>query len=86
MKNLTLKIGNHSVLVNGKLNPKYSESKGKKEFRKKIINIEIILRTESRTKNGKSSKWEKERTESWKGRIENWTEKSKAEWFWQKRN
>ena len=43
MKNLSLKIGNHSVLVNGKLNPKYSESKGKKEFRKKIINIEIIL-------------------------------------------
>ena len=43
MKNLTLKIGGHPVLVNGNLSPKYSEAKGKKEFRKKTINIEINL-------------------------------------------
>ena len=43
MKNLSLKIGGHQVLINGNLSPKYSETKGKKEFRKKIINIEIIL-------------------------------------------
>jgi glutamate N-acetyltransferase/amino-acid N-acetyltransferase len=43
MKNLSLKIGGHPVLINGNLSPKYSETKGKKEFRKKIINIEIIL-------------------------------------------
>ena len=43
MKNLTLKIGSHPVLVNGNLSPKYSEAKGKKEFRKKTINIEINL-------------------------------------------
>ena len=43
MKNLTLKIGDHPVLVNGNLSPKYSEAKGKKEFRKKTINIEINL-------------------------------------------
>lgn len=42
-KNLTLKIGNHSVLVNGSLSKTYSESKGRKEFKKKKINIEIIL-------------------------------------------
>ena len=42
-KNLTLKIGGHPVLVNGNLSPKYSEAKGKKEFRKKTINIEINL-------------------------------------------
>ena len=43
MKNLSLKIGGHPVLVNGNLSPKYSEAKGKKEFRKKTINIEINL-------------------------------------------
>ena len=43
MKNLTLKIGGHPVLINGNLSPKYSEAKGKKEFRKKTINIEINL-------------------------------------------
>jgi glutamate N-acetyltransferase/amino-acid N-acetyltransferase len=43
MKNLTLKIGGHPVLVNGNLSPKYSEAKGKKEFRKKTIDIEINL-------------------------------------------
>ena len=43
MKNLSLKIGEHKVLINGNLNPKYSEAKGKKEFRKKTINIEIKL-------------------------------------------
>ncbi len=43
MKNLSLKIGGHPVLINGNLSPKYSESKGKKEFRKKTINIEIKL-------------------------------------------
>ena len=43
LKNLTLKIGGHPVLVNGDLSPKYSEAKGKKEFRKKTINIEINL-------------------------------------------
>ena len=37
MKNLSLKIGGHPVLVNGNLSPKYSEAKGKKEFRKKTI-------------------------------------------------
>ena len=41
MKNLSLKIGGHQVLMNGNLSPKYSEAKGKKEFRKKTINIEI---------------------------------------------
>jgi glutamate N-acetyltransferase/amino-acid N-acetyltransferase len=35
MKNLSLKIGGHPVLINGNLSPKYSETKGKKEFRKK---------------------------------------------------
>ena len=43
MENLSLKIGGHPVLVNGNLSPKYSEAKGKKEFRKKTINIEINL-------------------------------------------
>ena len=43
MKNLSLKIGDYPVLINGNLNPKYSEVKGKKEFRKKTINIEIKL-------------------------------------------
>ena len=43
MKNLSLKIGGHPVLVNGNLSPKYSEAKGKKEFRKKTIDIEINL-------------------------------------------
>ena len=43
MKNLSLKIGSHPVLINGNLSPKYSEAKGKKEFRKKTINIEIKL-------------------------------------------
>ena len=43
MKNLSLKIGGHPVLVNGNLSTKYSEAKGKKEFRKKTINIEINL-------------------------------------------
>ncbi len=43
MKNLSLKIGDYPVLINGNLSPKYSEVKGKKEFRKKTINIEIKL-------------------------------------------
>ena len=43
MKKLSLKIGNHPVLINGNLSLKYSEAKGKKEFRKKTINIEIKL-------------------------------------------
>ena len=43
MKNLCLKIGDYPVLINGNLSPKYSEVKGKKEFRKKTINIEIKL-------------------------------------------
>ena len=43
MKNLFLKIGDYPVLINGNLSPKYSEVKGKKEFRKKTINIEIKL-------------------------------------------
>ena len=43
MKNLSLKIGVHPVLVRGNLSPKYSEAQGKKEFRKKTIDIEINL-------------------------------------------
>ena len=43
MKNLSLKIGDYPVLINGNISPKYSEVKGKKEFRKKTINIEIKL-------------------------------------------
>ena len=43
MKNLSLKIGDYPVLINGNLSPKYSEVKGKKELRKKTINIEIKL-------------------------------------------
>ena len=43
MKNLSLKIGDYPVLINGNLSSKYSEVKGKKEFRKKTINIEIKL-------------------------------------------
>ena len=43
MKNLTLKIGGHPVLVNGNLSPKYSEAKGKKEFRKKQSILKSIL-------------------------------------------
>ena len=43
MKKLSLKIGNYPVLINGNLSLNYSEAKGKKEFRKKTINIEIKL-------------------------------------------
>ena len=43
MKKLSLKIGGYPVLINGNLSPKYTEAKGKNEFRKKTINIEIKL-------------------------------------------
>ena len=43
MNNLNLKIGKHLVLFKGNLSKSYSESKGKREFRKKIIQLDITL-------------------------------------------
>ncbi|MBV12606.1 MAG: bifunctional ornithine acetyltransferase/N-acetylglutamate synthase [Flavobacteriaceae bacterium] len=42
---LSLKIGNYPVLVRGNLSKKYKESYGKREFKKRKINLEISLGT-----------------------------------------
>ena len=42
---LSLKIGNYPVLVRGNLSKKYKESQGKREFKKRRINLEISLGT-----------------------------------------
>ena len=43
IEKLSLKIGNHPVLVNGNLFKKYNESQGKKEFKKRKINLELSI-------------------------------------------
>ena len=43
IEKLSLKIGNHPVLVNGNLFKKYKESQGKKEFKKRKINLELSI-------------------------------------------
>ena len=43
IEKLSLKIGNHPVLVNGNLDKKYKESQGKKEFKKRKINLELSI-------------------------------------------